>query len=117
MKRRFLPAKDRERIKDEILGKDYELSFVFASPPLSKKLNRIYRGKDKPANVLSFPLSKNSGEIFIDLATAKKEAEDFGMTLKQFSKFLFIHGLLHLKGLSHGAKMKQTEKKLLKKFL
>jgi len=96
-----------KKIKDEILGKKYELSLVFCGNALSRKLNRIYRGKDKPTNVLSFPLSKNSGEIFINLSK-----------IGEFSPaHLFIHGCLHLKGMRHGSKMEKVEKQLLKKWL
>ena len=85
------------------MGKGYELSLVFCGNSLSRKLNRVYRGKDRPTNVLSFPLSKNSGEIFINLSGLGA----FGVLE------LFIHGLLHLKGMAHGRKMEQAEKKLL----
>lgn len=63
--------------------------------------------------MLSFPLSKKSGEIFIDLVTANKEAKEFGMSLGEFVKYLFIHACLHLKGMEHGDTMEQAEKKLL----
>lgn len=102
-----------KKLKDKVLGKKYELSLVFTDSKLSKKLNRIYRGKNKPTNVLAFQLSKNSGEIFIDKVTAKIEAKDFNMTYKKFVKYLFIHALLHLKGMAHGAKMNMLELKLL----
>lgn len=105
--------KERDSLKNKILGKNYELSVVFTNSLLSRRLNRTYRGKNKSADVLSFPLSKNSGEIFIDLDTAKKEAPLFDMSFKKFVKFLFIHGLLHLKGMRHGATMERTEQKLL----
>jgi rRNA maturation RNase YbeY len=100
-------------LKNTILGRDFELSLVFADSSLSRRLNTIYRGKNKPANVLSFPLSKKSGEIFIDLVIAKKEAQKFDMTFKNFVAYLFIHACLHLKGMKHGDTMEQTEKKLL----
>ena len=99
-----LPKK--EAIKNKVLGEDYELSLVFCKNALSKKLNRIYRGKDKPTNVLSFPLSKKSGEIFINT----DHLDGFSVI------YLYIHGLLHLKGMQHGAKMESEEKKLLKLF-
>ena len=103
-------------LKNRVLGRSFELSLVFADNKLSRRLNRIYRGKDKPTNVLSFPLSKKSGEIFIDLVTANKEAREFGMSLGEFVKYLFIHACLHLKGMRHGDTMEQAETKLLKKF-
>jgi len=106
-------------LKNSVLSQDYELSLVFIDDTYSRKLNTTYRGKNKPTNVLSFPLSKKSsdctgsGEIFIDLVTAKSEARKFGMTFEKFVKYLFIHGLLHLKGMRHGATMEKAEKKLL----
>ena len=93
-------------IKNKVLGNKYELSLVFIGSTRSRKLNLTYRDKDKPANVLSFPLTKSSGEIFIDLNKTKT-----------FSTLhLFIHGLLHLKGMQHGGKMESEEQRLLKLF-
>ena len=100
-------------LKNTVLGRDFELSLVFIDNTFSRRLNAQYRGKNKPTNVLSFPISKKSGEIFIDLVTAKKEAGVFEMSFQKFVTFLFIHGLLHLKGMRHGATMEQAEKKLL----
>jgi len=56
--------------------------------------------------VLSFPLSKNSGEILICKSAAKPYTVDY----------LFIHGVCHLKGYKHGATMESIESRLLKKF-
>ncbi|MBX4195376.1 rRNA maturation RNase YbeY [Candidatus Parcubacteria bacterium] len=93
-------------IKEAILGKDYELSLVFCNNALSRRLNRTYRGKDKPTNVLAFPLGKGSGEVFIN-----KEG------LGGFSVLeLYIHALLHLKGMRHGAKMESEEQRFYKLF-
>ena len=100
-------------LKNSVLGLDFELSLVFVDNIFSKRLNRTYRGKNKSADVLSFPLSKKSGEIFIDLITAKKEMGKFQMPYRKFVIFLFIHGLLHLKGMKHGTTMERREKKLL----
>ncbi len=94
-----------QKIKEEVLGKKYDLSLVFTQNALMEKLNRRYRGKAKTATVLSFPLSKEEGEIFINLR--QKEHHPL---------FLFIHALLHLKSFEHGAKMEEQEKKLLKKY-
>ena len=64
-------------LKNKILGKKYKLSVVLANPNLSKKLNKNYRKKNRPTNILSFPLSKKEGEIFLDLKTIKKEGKKF----------------------------------------
>lgn len=100
-------------IKDKILSPKFELSLVFTTPSVSQQLNKAFRKKDKPANILSFPLSEDSGEIFIDLSTAKKESGNFDMKFEEFVSYLFIHGCIHLKGIAHGAKMEQLEKKFL----
>lgn len=76
----------------------------------------MLRGKDKSANVLSLPLSKNEGEIYIDLTEARKQAPLYKRDFKNFVTFLFIHALFHLKGLSHGSRMESEEKKVRRKF-
>lgn len=103
-------------MKEAVLGKKYELSLVIIGDSRSKSLNKKYRGKDKPANVLSFPIDKNVGEIFINPREAKRCAKDFEMNDTKFLGFLFIHGLLHLKGMRHGSKMKAKENAFKKKF-
>ena len=100
-----LPRVSFVNIKNAALGKDYWLSLVFIGKEKSSKLNFAYRGKNKPANVLSFPLDKKTGEIFICPAIAKKEVSS-----------LFIHGMLHLKGMPHGSTMEKAEAKIRRKF-
>lgn len=103
-------------LKDAALGTDYDLSLVFIDPEESQYLNKFHRGKEKPANILSFPLSPTSGEIFIDLKTARGQAPDFGQEFQNFIAFLFVHGLFHLKGFDHSAIMERKERALRKKF-
>jgi rRNA maturation RNase YbeY len=103
-------------IKEAILGKNFELSLVFVGDAVSKKLNRTYREKNKPTNVLAFPLSKNSGEIFINLPLARTEAPKYNSNFKKHVLYLLIHGLLHLKGHRHGSKMDKAEFAFLNKF-
>ena len=103
-------------IKNSVLGEKYDLSLVFVGDKLSKKLNFQHRKKNQPTNILSFPLSKTSGEIFINLAMAKKEAKKFERDFENFITFLFIHGLEHLKGLEHSSRMESKEIKIRKKF-
>lgn len=103
-------------IKDKILGKKYELSLVFADKKTVVNLNKQYRDKDYTPNILSFPYSKNTGEIFIHLPTAKKQAPDFEMDFDTYLVFLFIHGCLHLKGLEHSSTMEEEEIKFLNKL-
>lgn len=111
-----LPRVPFVAIKNKILGEKYELSLVFATKALSKKLNNIHRGKNYPTNILSFPLDEKSGEIFIEPTKARLDAPNFDMSYTKFIKFLFIHGCLHLKGMQHSSTMDKAEQKFLKLF-
>ena len=111
-----LPALPFLSIKEKLLGKKYDLTIVFCTPQESKEKNKTYRGKDHPTNILSFPLSKSEGEIYISLSTARKDASKFEMSYNQFLYLLLIHGLLHLKGHLHGSTMEGLEDKYLKAF-
>lgn len=111
-----LPSVPFARIKDAALGKDYSLSLVFIGERRSKKLNFSYREKNKSTNILSFSLDKKNGEIFITPAVAKRQTKKFGRNYGNLIAFLFIHGLMHLKGYEHGSTMEKAEEKLRRKF-
>lgn len=103
-------------IKNTILGEKYDLSISFISKNKQREINKKYRNIDKTTNILSFPFSKNSGEITFDLIKVKKDAPLFDMSYTRFTKYLFIHGLLHLKGYEHSSIMEKQEKKYLEMF-
>ncbi len=103
------PRLPYERMKDDVLGTSYSLSLVFVGPVRARRLNRKHRNKDYVPNVLSFPLTATHGEIYITPSVAAREAPKRGMTLGGYVGFLFIHGLLHLEGMPHGARMEQAE--------
>lgn len=103
-------------VVDKVLGTKYDLSLVFASPELARRLNWQYRKRRYVPNVLSFPLEKTAGEIFINLEKANKEKTVFGEDYATHVLHLFIHGLLHLKGLTHSSKMEGKEKQLMQLF-
>jgi len=103
-------------IKEFVLGKNYELSLVLIGNDLSRKLNKQHKKIDKPTNILTFPLSKTVGEIFINLPLSKKQSLRFDRKYNDFVGFLFIHGLLHLKGYEHSSKMEEEEIKVRNKF-
>lgn len=111
-----IPPIPFEAIKDAILGKKYELSLVFVSKEKIQSLNKQYRNIDEPTDILSFPLDDESGEIFINLEETKRMAPDFDRDYENFLGFLFIHGLVHLKGYDHGSTMENIEKKFRKDF-
>jgi rRNA maturation RNase YbeY len=103
-------------IKNKILGKDYDLSWAFISPKKIQKLNLEYREIDKPTDILSFPLSKKEGEIYICKSETRRMAKDFDRSYENFIYFLFIHGCVHLKGYDHGSTMERIEAKFRKEF-
>lgn len=103
-------------IKNKILGKKYKLSLVFIEEKKSQELNKSYRNKNTPTNVLSFSINKDEGEIFMTPEKAKKETALFGRNFKDLITYLFIHSLLHLKGFEHGSTMDKAEEKLLNGF-
>ena len=105
-----------EKITDRVMGRKYELSLVFCGEHLMRRLNRESRGKDYATNILSFPLSDNAGEIFICPAVCRKQHKDFDRSLSNFVGFLFVHGLVHLKGHDHGATMDRQEAKFRNEF-
>ncbi len=68
-----------------------------------KKLNKRWRGKNVPTDVLSFNFNEEGflGEIIISLDKAKSQASEFGVSLLTETKRLVVHGLLHLLGYRH----------------
>jgi probable rRNA maturation factor len=98
------------------LGTRYDVSVVLCGTARSQRLNRAHRKKNYPTNVLSFPLSRTSGEIYLNMPLCRREARSFGTTPKEHAVFLLIHGCLHLKGYDHGKKMEAREKKFLRQF-
>jgi len=111
-----LPKIPFAEIKEASLGNNYSLSVIFTSSAKIKKLNLIYRDKKTSTDILSFPLNKNEGEIYISLSEAKKEAKKFDRQFDNFIGFLFIHGCVHLIGYDHGSTMENIEVKLRRKF-
>ena len=69
-----------------------------------------------PTDILSFPLNENAGEIFLCLSEAEKEAVKFKRPNDNFIAFLFIHGLMHLKGFDHSSTMESNEQKIRQEF-
>jgi len=103
-------------IKNSVLGKKYELSVVFVGPKEMQKLNLIYRNKDYATDILSFPITKHTGEIFICRQKSDQKSKEYGREKINFLYFLFIHGLVHLKGFEHGSRMDREEEKFRTKF-
>jgi probable rRNA maturation factor len=92
----------------EVLGlSKVELSIALVSDAQIKRLNKLYRNKNKPTDVLSFPISEKVngwlilGDIVISVDTARRQAKEFGHSLEEELKRLLVHGLVHLLGYDH----------------
>jgi probable rRNA maturation factor len=91
-------------------GQASEVSIVFSDDAHVRTLNRDWRGKDKPTNVLSFPafpaepggaMPPMLGDIVLAVETVAREAELEAKPLDHHITHLVIHGLLHLLGHDH----------------
>lgn len=98
------------------LPKRFQLSLVICGDRLAQRMNIEYRKKTYRPNVLSFPLSKTEGEIFLNIRKAAREAKQEGITRDARLALLFVHGCFHLAGYDHSDKMEALEQKVLKKF-
>jgi len=85
-----------------------EISLLITDNARIKELNKEYRDKDRPTDVLSFPMSDDPlkeggmlGDIVISYETAKEQAEEAAIKTERELAFLFIHGILHLMGFEH----------------
>lgn len=108
---------------NEAKGKDLTVAFV--SDRRIKELNNIFRDKNKPTDVLSFPYEPDRydyletenflGDIVISVEQADRQSKENNLTLENEIKQLILHGILHLCGFDHetdGGEMNRLELKL-----
>ncbi len=112
MTRRTAPRFAYASIAEEVL-KGWDISLVFVGARRAKALNQTLRGKDYVPNVLSYESGEKSGEIIICIDRLKQEAPAFTLSPSHYCLYLFIHGLLHLKGHPHGTTMDRMERVLM----
>lgn len=103
------------RVAPELANPRLTASLLLADDAEVHALNREWRGKDKPTNVLSFPMLERAdllalapegppellGDIALALETCTREAAEKGIALHDHAIHLIIHGLLHLAGHDH----------------
>lgn len=102
------------------LPADTEMSVTFMDNAAIQVINRDYRGKDAPTDVISFALEeesddevpivfeegddllpRNLGDIMISIERAKEQAQDYGHSYDRELGFLAVHGFLHINGYDH----------------
>jgi probable rRNA maturation factor len=91
-----------------------EVAILISSNPRLRDLNRRFRRKDKPTDVLSFP-RPSGGDIAISAQIAFENAQRYGHSLVNELKILVLHGMLHLAGYDHesdNGRMARTEARL-----
>ena len=98
------------RILAELGLLDAELSLLFVNDLQIQALNQRYLRRDKPTNVLAFPMRKGEfsilhphllGDIVISVETAKRQSNRFGLNEMGMIILLMVHGVLHLIGYEH----------------
>jgi probable rRNA maturation factor len=126
-----LPAAARARMKKAVLramarekaGGSFTL--LLTSDARVKALNGLFRGKDKPTNVLSFPAEENDdrylGDVAIAYGVVRREARQSGKRFADHLTHLAVHGTLHLLGHDHmkpreAERMEGLEREILAEF-
>ncbi|GGP12670.1 rRNA maturation RNase YbeY [Oceanobacillus neutriphilus] len=102
--------------KAEKVAPDAEVSISFVDNEQIQVINRDYRDKDKPTDVISFAMQEMEeeeleivgeglpivlGDIIISIDKAKEQAEEYNHSFERELAFLALHGFLHLLGYDH----------------
>lgn len=101
-----------KKLLREVDEADSALSLSLVDDPEIQELNREHRGKNKPTDVLSFPLYEAGeaspgdgerllGDVVISIDTARRQAADYDAPLQNELYRLLIHGILHVLGHDH----------------
>ena len=113
----------RHAIESAWMGRpDVEISVVLANDKFVHKLNKQYRGKDKPTNVLSFENEGVcAGDIVVAYGVLVREAREQHKSFRAHLAHLLVHGTLHLQKYDHltnrqAEKMEKLETKIMQKL-
>lgn len=99
-----------QKILTELGLLEAELSLLFVNDLQIQTLNRRYLHRDKPTNVLAFPMRKGEfptlhphllGDLVISVETARRQSNRFGLNEMEMVILLMVHGVLHLIGYEH----------------
>ena len=100
-----------------------ELSLLFVNDLQIQELNRRHLRRDKPTNVLAFPMREGEfstlhphllGDLVISVETANRQSNRFGLNGTEMVILLMVHGVLHLTGYEHEGKKKGAREMTLK---
>ena len=99
-----------ERMLAAMRMEEAELSILLCDDATIQELNREYRGKDRPTDVLAFAMREGEGgdvqpsvlgDVVISVDTTRRQASERGLAIVEEATFLLAHGLLHLLGYDH----------------
>jgi probable rRNA maturation factor len=102
---------------------DAEVSILLVDDVRIRELNRRHLGRDKPTNVLAFPMREGEfstlhphilGDLVISVETARRQSNRFGLSPMKMVFLLLIHGMLHLVGYEHEGTKKGAREMALK---
>jgi len=103
------------------LRRDAQISLVFVNGRVGRRLNRQFRARDYPTNVLTFVYQTRPrvvAEIVLCLPVVRREAREQGKTLRHHLAHMLVHGVLHAQGYDHpdvpqNQRMQRLERRLL----
>jgi rRNA maturation RNase YbeY len=107
-RRLALPAATVRRVVRGVLAgerSDADLSITFLGPATMRRLNRRYKGRDEPTDVIAFALDtpdhRTVGDVYLCAAVAARQARRHGVSRRQELVRLVVHGVLHVLGYDH----------------
>ncbi|MBI2634177.1 rRNA maturation RNase YbeY [Candidatus Peregrinibacteria bacterium] len=110
----------KKLVDGRLYGRNGLIDLVIINDKAMHEMNREYRKKDSPTDVISFAYLEITeykkkkgdviaGDIFISIDTAKKQAKEKGHTVSKEMEVLFVHALLHCFGFDHENDRQETE--------
>lgn len=90
------------------IPKAFHFSVAIVSDKEIHKMNKTYRKKDKPTDVLSFRYDDTNGEIVISAERVRAQAKEYGHSMTTEVAFLLVHGILHIMGWDHERSEKEA---------
>jgi probable rRNA maturation factor len=111
--RKKVMAAAQAGLKASGLPRSSRVTILLADDAMLRGLNRDFRARNKPTNVLSFPAAANdqdhAGDIALAWGVTRTEAKAAGKTIADHAAHLVVHGVLHLAGFDH-EKVRDAEK-------
>ncbi|MFG5921661.1 rRNA maturation RNase YbeY [Sneathia vaginalis] len=105
--------------KEYFNDKTYYVSFMLTNNEVIHKINKEYRGVDRPTDVISFAYNETEnvgpvevvGDIIISIDKVREQAKEYGHSDKREFFYLLTHGMLHILGYDH---IKDDERKIMR---